>query len=65
MCRSVLQGSKIALSFELDPQRSKLLLESFKTNTPDVSIVFDLTFSGLLDAYNAKMTVDWAEVQEV
>ena len=60
----VLQGSKIALSFELDPQRSKLLLESFKTNTPDVSIVFDLTFSGLLDAYNAKMTVDWAEVQK-
>ncbi|MEO5562437.1 MAG: hypothetical protein ABIR18_03360, partial [Chitinophagaceae bacterium] len=60
----VLQGSKIALSFELDPQRSKLLFESFKTVTPDVSIVFDLTFSGILDAYNAKMTVDWAEVQK-
>ena len=60
----VLQGSKIALSFELDPQRSKLLLESFKTTTPDVSIVFDLVFSGILDAYNAKMTVDWAEVQK-
>jgi len=60
----VLQGSKIALSFELDPQRSKLLLESFKTTTPDVSIVFDLSFSGIMDAYNAKMTVDWAEVQK-
>lgn len=60
----VLQGSKIALSFELDPQRSKLLLESFKTTTPDVSIVFDLVFTGILDAYNAKMTVDWAEVQK-
>ncbi len=60
----VLQGSKIALSFELDPQRSKLLLESFKTTTPDVSIIFDLSFSGIMDAYNAKVTVDWAEVQK-
>ncbi|MBK8953470.1 MAG: hypothetical protein IPM85_15625 [Chitinophagaceae bacterium] len=60
----VLQGSRIALSFELDPDRSTLLFESFKTATPDVSIVFDLTFSGIMDAYNAKMTVDWAEVQK-
>lgn len=60
----VLQGSRIALSFELDPERSTLLFESFKTTTPDVSIVFDMTFSGIMDAYNAKMTVDWAEVQK-
>ncbi len=58
----VLQGSKIALSFEMDPQFSKLLLESFKMTTPDVSLVFDLVFSGLTDAYNAKLTVDWDEV---
>lgn len=60
----VLQGSKIAFSFELDPQRATLLLESFKSTTPDVSIIFDLTFGGIMDAYNAKMTVDWAEVQK-
>jgi hypothetical protein len=60
----VLQGSKIALSFELDPQRSKLLLENFKMATPDVSIVFDLIFSGITDAYNAKLTIDWAEVMK-
>jgi hypothetical protein len=60
----VLEGSRIALSFELDPQRSKLLLESFKMNTPDISIVFDFTFSGLSDAYNAKLTVDWSEVEK-
>lgn len=60
----VLQGSRIALSFELDPERAQLLLESFKTTTPDVSIIFDMTFSGIMDAYNAKMTVDWAEVQK-
>ncbi len=60
----VLEGSRIALSFELDPQRSKLLLESFKMSTPDVSLIFDLTFAGLTDAYNAKLTVDWTEVSK-
>lgn len=60
----VLQGSKLALSFEMDPPHSKLLLESFKMPTPDVSLVFDLVFSGLTDAYNAKLTVDWAEVSK-
>ncbi len=60
----VLEGSRIALSFEVDPERSKLLLESFKMNAPDVSIIFDLSFSGLTDAYNAKLTVDWSEVQK-
>jgi len=61
----VLQGSRIALSFEMDPVRSKLLLESLKMPTPDVSIVFDMTFAGLMDAYKAKLTVDWTEVHKI
>ena len=61
----VLQGSKIALSFELDPLRSKLLLESMKMPTPDVSIVFDMTFSGLMDAYKATIRVNWSDMQKV
>jgi hypothetical protein len=60
----VLQGSRIALSFELDPERAKLLLESLKMPTPDISIVFDMVFSGLTDAYNAKLTVDWDQVNK-
>ncbi len=60
----VLQGSRIALSFELDPTRASLLLNSLKMNTPDVSIVFDMTFSGIMDAYNAKLVVDWTEVNK-
>ncbi len=61
----VLQGSKIAHTFELDPVRSKLLLESMQMPTPDVSIVFDMTFSGLMDAYKASIKVNWSEVQKV
>ncbi len=60
----VLEGSRIALSFELDPQRSKLLQESLLTATPDISIVFDLAFSGLTDAYHAKLAVNWSEIQK-
>ncbi len=60
----VLEGSRIALSFELDSARSKLLLESFKMNTPDISLVFSLSFQGLTDAYNANMTVNWDDVRK-
>ncbi len=60
----VLEGSKIALSFEMEPETSKLLLESFKMATPDISIVFDLEFAGLSDAFNAEMEIDWSQVQK-
>lgn len=60
----VLEGSKIALSFELDPETSTLLLESFKMATPDISIVFDMEFSGVSDAFDAEMLVNWDKVQK-
>lgn len=60
----VLEGSKIALSFEIDPETSKLLIESLKMPTSDVSIVFDMTFSGISKAFNAEMEVDWSQVQK-
>jgi hypothetical protein len=46
----VLEGNKLALSFELDKNRAALLMESFQMATPDISLVFDLEFSGLTDA---------------
>lgn len=60
----VLEGSRIALSFELDPKGSKTLLESFKMATPDISIVFDMAFTGLTDAYKAELTVNWDDVKK-
>ena len=32
--------------------------------TPDISIVFDMTFSGLTEAYDAELTIDWSEVRK-
>lgn len=59
----VMENSRIALSFEVDPLNSKLLLESFKMDTPDISIIFDLGFSGLTEAYDATLEIDWSEVK--
>ncbi|MEZ4824908.1 MAG: hypothetical protein R3C61_01240 [Bacteroidia bacterium] len=60
----VLEGSKIALTFDLTPQKSKLLMESLTMKTSDISVVFDLGFSGLTDSYNAKLEIDWTEVRK-
>ncbi|WNJ19645.1 hypothetical protein [Pontibacter sp. G13] len=60
----VLEGSRIAFSFELDPEKSKLLMESLTTATSDLSVVFDLSFSGLTDNYEATMEVDWNQVYQ-
>jgi hypothetical protein len=59
----VLENSKIALSFDLDPVRSKLLLESFKMAAPDISLVFELGFSGVTDNYEALLDIDWDKVK--
>ena len=59
----ILENSKLALSFSVDPVKSKLLLESFKMATPDVSLVFELGFSGLTDSYEATLDIDWSEIK--
>lgn len=58
----VLEGNRIALSFDLDPEHASLLMKSFEMHTPDISIVFDMTFNGLSEAYDAELTIDWSEV---
>lgn len=60
----VLEGDRLALSFELTPEQSSLLMESFKMNTPDVSLVFDMSFQGLSDAYDADLFINWSEVRQ-
>lgn len=60
----VFQNSKVAFSFLVDPMKATLLMESFKMATPDISITFDLEFSGLTSAYNGQLVVDWSQVQQ-
>ncbi len=60
----VLENSSVALSFDLSPASSGILMESFKMATPDVSLVFDMGFAGLTEDYDAELEVDWTEVRK-
>lgn len=60
----VLEGNRLALSFDLKPQESTLLLQSFRMNTPDVSLVFDMSLQGLSEAYDADLLINWSEVHD-
>ncbi len=60
----LLQGNRVALSFDLTPELANVLLATFKTATPDISITFDMGFTGLTPAYNAEMLIDWTKTQE-
>lgn len=55
----VLEGNKIPFSFNLDKDKSGLLLNSFQMSTSDISIAFELQFSGLTENYEGKVTVNW------
>jgi hypothetical protein len=58
----VLEGSQLALSFEVGPERSTLLLESLKMANPDVQLKFEMTVEGIADAFDADMKIHWDDV---
>ena len=58
----LIEGSKAAVSIDLNPTGASLLWESFKMDTPDISIVFDMEISGFRNPYEATMEVDWDQV---
>lgn len=60
----VLEGSKIAVSFGLERRESDILNQSFRTANPDVSVVFEMQFDGVADAFDAVLDVDWSEVRK-
>ncbi|HEX6177526.1 MAG TPA: hypothetical protein VF057_04150, partial [Thermoanaerobaculia bacterium] len=60
----LLEGQRVALSFELEPRLANILLATLKTATPDLSVAFELAFHGLTEAYDAEMTVDWAKTKK-
>jgi hypothetical protein len=60
----VFEGNPLPFSFEVGPEDSKKLLESFEMATPDVSLQYEMIFTGLTDAYDAELFVDWDEVDK-
>lgn len=57
-----LEGGNIAVSFRLSKEDAALMLESFQMATPDVSLIFDFGFSGLSNAFDGSIHVDWSEI---
>jgi len=60
----LIEGLKAAVSIHLTKMGAQILWKSFQMDTPDVSLVFEMTFSGLNDPADATITADWKKLQQ-
>ena len=58
----LMEGQKAAVSMALTREGAEILWESFKSDTPDISLVFDMEFSGVREPYEATIEADWSRV---
>lgn len=58
----LIEGLKAAVSIHLTKLGAQILWRSFQMETPDVSLVFEMTFSGLSDPAEATITADWSKL---
>jgi tetratricopeptide (TPR) repeat protein len=58
----IMPGQKAAVSIALTEEGASLLWESFKNPTSDISVMFDLKFTGVSPAFQAKLKVNWDKV---
>lgn len=54
----IIENSKIARAFDLDQLQTSLLMQSLKLPTTDISMTFELTYTGISDYYEAEIEVD-------
>jgi tetratricopeptide (TPR) repeat protein len=60
----LMEGQKAAVSMALTREGAELLWESFKSATPDISLVFDMIFVGVRQPYEATLEADWQRVSD-
>ena len=60
----LIEGNRAAVSIELTKLGASLLWESFKLDTPDISIVFTMEVYAYRQPYEAEMRVHWEKVHE-
>lgn len=58
----LIEGLKAAVSIHLTKLGAQILWRSFQMDTPDVSLVFEMKFSGLRDPADATITADWTKL---
>ena len=59
---TALDGSKIPFSIHLGPEKTDSVLECLSRESSDIGILFDLTFSGWSESYQAELEVNWSEI---
>ncbi len=60
----LMEGNRLPITARLTAEQAAMLLGSMRTATPDLSVVFEMTFSGLSQAFDAVMIVDWEKTRE-
>jgi hypothetical protein len=55
----VLENGRVAISLQFGPEGASILDAALQAATPDLSIAFDLTYSGVRSSYDAEIVVDW------
>jgi len=60
----IIAGNKAAVSVRLTKQGSKILWESFKTATPDMSFSFVMSVAGYRSPVNARVECDFDKIYE-
>ncbi|WP_353661671.1 hypothetical protein [Hydrogenimonas sp. SS33] len=58
----LMEGQKAAVSIGLTKEGAEILWESFKSDTPDISIVFEMEFAGVRKPYKATIEGDWKRI---
>lgn len=60
----LMEGQKAAVSMALTREGAELLWESFQSDTPDISLVFDMEFAGIREPYEATLEADWKRISK-
>lgn len=60
----LLDGQRAAVSIQLTKQGAKILWESFKTPTPDMSVSFEMTLAGYRSPKRAIIEADFEQIYE-
>ncbi len=60
----VLSGSKVPISIRLDKEQAKVLGAALTSSTPDLSLVFDMSYSGVRSSFDADVVIDWEKASQ-
>ncbi len=60
----LMEGQKAAVSMALTREGAEILWESFRSDTPDISLVFDMDYAGVREPYEATLEADWSRISK-